>query len=587
MTYSFPSTQITATKPSITEKPSAPSAPTISASGGFNTQGDASVSAFIVEHETDLDTEWAYAIKTSTVSTASVAAANASLAFSGSKSRKAPYVWSYPVYTPNKDKTTVKRPSSVWTSSISEHFDKTNETYWNTRYIPYVWKLPYEGTTTSGVSGATPAKRVLQGYTNDAKKMNGEFDLTGWTQDEAEGKAYYVNANHYTGSNLEKKASDIVGWRSSDTNKLYDYVGVNCKYDPDRHSNSVAAYYYLHGDPDSYRRSKLFIFESGELPYSAFYMDQGKDKCTNFGDASKKIRDQDQVGWYWGSSNMSYYDISMVFYTCVDPLHPYTSAAKDIHVVLPQGIALRFFGGQSDYPLTNTVTVVGNGRVFLYLTSGDTIYFKSNAVYESETGALWWKNTTYKSIYANPVGGMKKNGNMYEPLLYIIGAGTNIDLIIEDMPLAAAVYMPFGSKTEVYGYSSGSLKKYNTFKNATGGNYSSPYSGNGQTTAVARNRLKLVWNEASHVGLPRWIYGPIVTDNFDYSSASSSYHLNFKNEKVQVNLSDTTIYGQSTTSSKTNGGKTYPIATFLSAEDAPGYSTAYLNWSYSGIKVEG
>lgn len=572
-----------------TKKPSAPTAPTISASGGFNTQGDATVSAFVVNHETTLDTVWAYAMKTSSVSTASVAQANKNLSYLGEKASSTPRVWSYPNFTPSSDQTTIVRPSSRWTASVSEHFDKTQTKYWNTRYIPYVWKLPYEGTPTSGPSGATPAKRVLSGKTGDAKVMNGEFDLTGWTQNEAEGKEYYVNANHYTGSNLEKKASEINGWRSKDigNNKLWDYVGINCKYDPDRHSSSVAAYYYLHGDPDEKRRSKLFIFESGELPYSAFYMDQGDDRASNLG-VSKKIREQNQVGWYWGSSNMSYYDISMVFYTCVDPTKPYTSEAKDLHVVLPQGIALRFFGGQSDYPLTNTVTVVGNGRVFLYLTSGDTIYFKSNAVYESESGALWWKNTTYKSIYANPVGGMKKNSdNKYEPLLYIIGAGTNIDLIIEDMPLAAAVYMPFGSKTEVYSYSSGSLKKYNTFKNATGGSYSSPYSGNGETTSVARNRLKLIWNEANHVGLPRWIYGPIVADNLDYSSASSSYHLNFKNQDVVVNLSNTTIYGQSTTSNRKNGGKTYPMATFLSSEDAPGYSTAYLNWSYTGIKVEG
>ena len=589
MTFTFPSTQINVTDPSIKAKPSAPSAPSISASGGFNTQGDASVSAFNVKHETTLDTVWAYAMKTSSVSAASVAQANKNLSYSGGKASSTPRVWSYPNFTPSSDQTTIVRPSSRWTASVSEHFDKTQTKYWNTRYIPYVWKLPYEGTPTSGPSGATPAKRVLSGKTGDAKVMNGEFDLTGWTQNEAEGKEYYVNANHYTGSNLEKKASEINGWRSKDigNNKLWDYVGINCKYDPDRHSSSVAAYYYLHGDPDEKRRSKLFIFESGELPYSAFYMDQGDDRASNLG-VSKKIREQNQVGWYWGSSNMSYYDISMVFYTCVDPTKPYTSEAKDLHVVLPQGIALRFFGGQSDYPLTNTVTVVGNGRVFLYLTSGDTIYFKSNAVYESESGALWWKNTTYKSIYANPVGGMKKNSNnKYEPLLYIIGAGTNIDLIIEDMPLAAAVYMPFGSKTEVYSYSSGSLKKYNTFKNATGGSYSSPYSGNGETTSVARNRLKLIWNEANHVGLPRWIYGPIVADNLDYSSASSSYHLNFKNQDVVVNLSNTTIYGQSTTSNRKNGGKTYPMATFLSSEDAPGYSTAYLNWSYTGIKVEG
>lgn len=558
-----------------TSKQSAPDQPTISAgessgSSGFNTNGDASVNPLEVSNANAPDGPCTAVIDEAEISIAKVTAPSTGLTFNSGRANASTILWTSPNYSPSG--TGVTHASSAWTSSITRHFDKTVKEYWNTRYIPYVWKLPYYDSNNT----ATPAKRLLKGKTfeweND--KKNGDFQLTSWTEAEATGSDYYVNSAHYSGSTLQTNvASKIRGWRTngvSSGGQLWDWIGLNgC--DPD---------YWLYPD-DVKRRSKLLIFESGELPFEAFYMNTSDDRCGNLG-VSKTIRGSNQIGWWMGSDEVSYYDVSLIFYTCADPANPFGSAAKDLHVVLPQGIAARFY-----YDANNTVTVLGNGRVFLYLTSGDTLYFKANAVSESSSGILWWQNTSYKSIYANPVGGLKKiNSTTYEPLLYIIGAGTNIDLIVEDMPLSAVVYMPFGSDGRLYNASSGSLKQYNNFKSlVTGKTFSSLYSGTGATTAVNRNRLQLVWNDGKNVGLPRWTYGPIVTDNFLYTSAASAYNLSFKNEYVKPNLSDTTIYDYSTTGNNMRGGKTYSIATFLS--NAPGYSTSLLNWEYKRIKVEG
>ena len=150
--------------------------------------------------------------------------------------------------------------------------------------------------------------------------------------------------------------------------------------------------------------------------------------------------------------------------------------------------------------------------------------------------------------------------------------------------------MPFGSDGRLYNASSGTLKQYNNFKSlANGSTFSDLYSGTGATTNVGRNSLHLIWDSTS--GGARNMCGTFVLDYFDYQASSNC--LNFKNyadsartdRKVVPNFADTTIYSYSTTGSNLRGGKTYPLATFLS--NAPGYSTSLLNWEYKRIKVEG
>lgn len=537
-------------------EPSAPTRPTISASGGssFNTNGDASVNPLVVNNVVTPAQAYSGAVAPKPVSTTKAESASSGLLFAGGKASSNTGYWTSPNY--NASGGSMTHPSSKWTSDVTRHFDKTQTAYWNTRFVPYNWKLPYY----DSAGNSTYAKRVLT--QSESVELNGHMMLK-----QTSSTGYFTNQAQYTDSSLADKAGSLFGWRSdgvSNNQALKDFVVLNGypKFDPFK-------------NPDHKRRTKILVFESGELPYSAFFMGGGtgsEDYASWYGNsANKSIRGAKQKAWKLGDEDVSFYDGSLVFYACKDPSDPYkANNEKDLHVVLPQGIGFDFV-----VDAENTVTVVGNGRVFLYLTSGDTVRFTAKA-----TG----------DVYANPVGGLKDNGNgTYSPLLYIIGAGTNIDLWIDRMPISAFIYMPFGSTDALYNAGNGTLKAYNNFKSlANGATFSSLYSGTGATTAVARNCLHLLWDNTS--GGARNICGTIVTDQFIYEASANN--LNFKNfsgstRKIVPDFSDTTIYSASTKSSNTTrvgSYKKYPLATFLST--APNYSTSLLNWEYKGIKVE-
>ncbi|HCU56156.1 MAG TPA: hypothetical protein DIC18_02340 [Clostridiales bacterium] len=529
----------------------APTKPTITTVGTIYNpaSGNATVSAIQVVNEVDPDKPVVMSEQSVSFTVATVAPASSEYSFGGLGAVTSPAIWTYPVYTVS---VTMQHPSKQWTADITRHFDtdeNPEKAYWNTRFIPYTWKLPYEDS--SGTS--TPAKRILQ--TGDSVEYNGHVML------KQENKTYYVNEDHYSGSTLAGIAGSIYGWRSSKINngKLWDYIVLNGYPEWDGPFDK---------DPDHKRRTKLLIFESGELPYSAFFMGDGtgSEDHASWHEASsnKTIIGKKQKAWFFGDSSVSFYDSSIVFYACANPANPYGSTAKDLHVVLPQGIGLEVIRDAE-----NTMTVVGKGRVFLYLTSGDTLIVRGKAT---------------NDVFPNPIGGLKKVGSYYEPQLYIIGAGTNISLTFDCMPLGCFIYMPFGNKDELYG-SSGSLKSYNVFRNATGGAYSSKLytsSTTATTTSVARNYLMLDWSSYSSGG-NRNVSGTIVADNFYYYGGSNGNKLNFSNSSVRPNLSETTIYSYSTTSSYLNGGKKYSLSQFLTA--GPGFSTKMLKWDYKGVRV--
>ncbi len=534
---------------------SAPSMPSITAAGGLNTNGDASVNPLVVKNVTQPDSFWNFIPATKQCNAIKASAADSSIVFYGGKASNNTLYWTSPNYTVSG--ITMIHPSSKWTSDISKHFDKTNTSYWNTRFIPFVWKLPYEGTTTEGKTGNTPAKRVLD--QSDSQEVNGHMMLK-----QTNSTGYYTNEAQYAGSSLANKAGSLLGWRSAGGSKLNDFVVINGYPEWDGPFDK---------DPDHKRRTKILVFESGELPYSAFFMGEGtasEDYASWNNWSGKKIRGSNQKAWRLGDPDVSFYDGSLVFYTCADPANPYSSAAKDLHVVLPQGIGFDFV-----VDAENTVTVVGRGRVFLYLTSGDTVIFRAKAT---------------DGVHANPVGGLKSNGDgTYSPLLYIIGAGTNIDLFIDRMPVGAFIYMPFGSDARLYDASNGTYKAYNTFKNVKGSTFYNKYNGTGATTSVGSNTLHLLWDGTS--GGARNMWGTFVVDKFDYQAASDV--LNFRNysggKRVIVpDLGKTKIYARSTKSGNTTklgDYKEYSLATFL--DNAPDQSTKFLNWEYVGIKVEG
>ena len=540
---------------SVIGEKSAPSAPSITAEGGLNTNGDASVNPLVVKNVTQPDSFWNFTPATKQCNAIKASAADSSIVFYGGRASNNSLYWTSPNYTVSG--ITMIHPSSKWTSDISKHFDKTNTSYWNTRFIPFVWKLPYTGTDVNGKTGDTYAKRVLD--QSDSQEVNGHMMLK-----QTSSTGYYTNESMYAGSSLANKAGSLLGWRSAGGSKLNDFVVINGYPEWDGPFDK---------DPDHKRRTKILVFESGELPYSAFFMGEGtgsEDYASWYGWSGKKIRGSNQKAWKLGDPDVSFYDGSLVFYTCADPANPYSSAAKDLHVVLPQGIGFDFV-----VDAENTVTVVGRGRVFLYLTSGDTVIFRAKAT---------------DGVHANPVGGLKSNGDgTYSPLLYIIGAGTNIDLFIDRMPVGAFIYMPFGSDARLYDASNGTYKAYNTFKNVKGSTFYNKYTGTGATTSVGSNTLHLLWDGTS--GGARNMWGTFVVDKFDYQAASDV--LNFRNysggKRVIVpDLGKTKIYARSTKSSNTTklgDYKEYSLATFL--DNAPDQSTKFLNWEYVGIKVEG
>ena len=118
------------------------------------------------------------------------------------------------------------------------------------------------------------------------------------------------------------------------------------------------------------------FFESGIVPLNMF---QG----TTYREYAYESTEKDASGrWYWGggqegvwygglSSSLS--DVNWVFFTCEDPRNPYTSKAKDLHIILPESVAMNWTKDKN-----NSVSIIGNGRVFLYVQSNSNIKVVGN-----------------------------------------------------------------------------------------------------------------------------------------------------------------------------------------------------------------
>ena len=539
--------------------------------------------------------------------------------------------------------------------TIEQHLDKTNvknngvgkPELWGPRVIPMTWQLPNKYTTSSGSTVETQANRVLVGK----QFSGGDIELSSTGSSVAKDKNYvtediYTNYSNnlktYNVNNVFNDRKNTSGTAYNGTKKLLDYIKR----------------YHTSSD-DNPRLADLLIFESGELPYKAFYRDDnsgddytlwsrigrpkvianeqhkthwGTDRNWDFffwkyfmqkrydsdsgwyskyylngkmgdwedefavtypkqaqipyyqyhGNSEKKIAGQYQDSWFWSSEAVGNYNANWIFYACANPSDPYGSAAKDLHVVLPKGIGVEFMRD-----IDNKIIVLGRGRVFLYLTSGDTLYFRGD-LKSDEQPTTWY------------VGGLtnrKKDGsylvssdhNVRRPQLYIIGAGTNIDLIIREMQLMAFVYMPFGTSNSLYNSSDGNLKNYNIFNDITGNHKANSNEGSSKVstavTDVKRNALTLVWDNAKN---KRYLYGSIVTDNF-YFTAGSDKKLQFAEYPARYgpDFSDTKIYGPSTYSGSTTKLSTtyHEISLTEMMSQPPGYSTTMLNWNYVGMKV--
>ncbi len=489
-----------------------------------------------------------------------------------------------------KTRPTPQRSAAGWTADTAKHFDQTNKTYWSTRLIPYVWGLPYNPGDSAGIN---PAKRVLTELYADKGQEEDEGVRLAWGNSGAKvtqnGETYYITEKAWEKSALQSYISSIVSRRKKgNENCYYDYIKRRSRDYTDR-------------------ITELMVFESGELPYSAFNMSLGADRAswsgstysapdlspssvsfsyiyTRYflnkdvaltadsykpqssksipysmlhGNHSKKIANVPQIAWYQGHTGCSYYNVLWYFFACEDPTNPYGSKPKDLHVIMPQGVGMQWM-----YDNDNAFQVIGKGRVFIYFTSGNTFHF-------------WGRN----GDSSKPFGTMNSSKN---PQLYLIGSGTNIDLIIDGMPLYAFVYMPFGWSKDVYG-SSGSLKQLNTYSDESIGGANLGYKNGTTVTTVKRNALTLGFDTGSGT---RPIYGKIVADNF-YYEPTSTVQLGFKGN-VKADLSDTTIYGKSKV---VNGRITFgdskvtrSIGSMLTLP--PDFSTTMLDWKYESIRVE-
>ena len=533
--------------------------------------------------------------------------------------------------------------------TLSQHLDKTNSDLWGPRVIPMTWQLPNQYMTDSGTTTTTPANRVLVGK----EFSGGDIELSGTGSTVAQDKHYVTediynyssnNLKTYNQGSLFNDRKNTAGTSYSGTSKLLDYIKR-----------------YHTSDDDNPRLADLLIFESGELPYSAFYRDgksgddftlwsrlgrghvnethtahygvdrkwdyffwkyyvqkrydgnsgwytkntslTGKGKLGDWedefavtypkqqqipyyqyhGNSSKTIAGQYQDAWFWSSEAVGNYNVNWIFYACQNPKDPYGSAAKDLHIVLPKGIGVEFMRD-----INNKILVLGRGRVFLYLTSGDTLYFRGDLKSDTEPTTWYVGGLTNKNSKGNYLSSDKQ---ARRPQLYIIGAGTNIDLIIREMQLMAYVYMPFGTSNALYNSSSGKLKWYNRFSDITTNSKANNPNNSTATrttavTSVKRNALTLVWDNAKN---KRLLYGSIVTDNFCFTSGSDK-QLQFASypDRYGPDFSDTTIYGPSTYSgsSTTNfSAEKVTVSLTKMMAEPPGYSTTMLNWKYVGMKV--
>ena len=277
---------------------------------------------------------------------------------------------------------------------------------------------------------------------------------------------------------------------------------------------------------------------------------------------------------YWGSSGTaageaiqniisggSVTDCNFTFFTCEDPANPYTSAAKDLHIVFPAGIKMDW--GKDVY---NCVNIIGRGRVFLYLQDNTTINMRG-------AGALNWLKGDTQNIFGgvryamtDEEGRFDHLASAYEigtgstrlklsPRMFIIGTGSNINMTITDYQTMAYVYMPNGYSRN---------KKDNTFSVIASDTFFADAA-----EWISKGLFSLVGSYDNSGAAQQWdIYGMYVTDVFGFGNDASAKRVNY--QKVIPDLTSTVIEG-----------KRYNLSEFWGIpSDVP---RAGLDWSYRGV----
>jgi hypothetical protein len=328
----------------------------------------------------------------------------------------------------------------------------------------------------------------------------------------------------------------------------------------------------------------LAFFESGLVPANVF-------SGTTYRTYDKESTEKDNNGrWYWGGGQDNVWyglstpvnDVNWVFFTCEDPKNPYTSKAKDLHIVLPKGVKMNWTKDKN-----NCVSIIGNGRVFLYVQDDSDIKIVGNGfanwlsdeVFNSGSGISNWINGIVDANY-NVFGGWRyvgternqygeyvtkydnngkilldeaaKNSGNYErqPRMYIVGTGGNIRFEVCDFQTAAYVYMPSG----------------NTYYSATSGN---------------ENEF-IVSSEKNQGGVSRWdIIGMYVCDIFTNQNNTNA---SVRYIRTSPDLSTTTFkYGKTVLNTTHNGG-VYSLSEFW--DYPPDLPVSSMNWYYRGVALQ-
>lgn len=294
----------------------------------------------------------------------------------------------------------------------------------------------------------------------------------------------------------------------------------------------------------------MVFFESGIVPSNLFPSNgHWGSSGTAAGEAIQNIISAGSVT-----------DCNFTFFTCKDPANPYTSEAKDLHIVFPANITMNW--GKDVY---NCVNIIGKGRVFLYLQDNTTITMAG-------AGALNWLKGDTQNIFGgvryamtDEEGRFDHLASSYEistgstrlklsPRMFIVGTGSNINMTITDYQTMAYVYMPNGYSRN---------KKDNTFTvNASDTFFT------GAAEWLSKGILSLIGGYDNTGAAQQWdIYGMYVTDVFGFGNDASA-KVNY--QKVIPDLTSTVIEG-----------KRYNLSEFWGIpSDVP---RAGLDWSYRGI----
>jgi len=333
---------------------------------------------------------------------------------------------------------------------------------------------------------------------------------------------YRVSSKNITQVMSTKGSKDMIYfWRDiMDLKKVGDKIDDIGSWNPIELAKQIKDAAKALANPYVERPVGMAFFESGIVPKSLFNARysgssaKSSDGLVNWGN-------KDAVSAISGTLA----DCSWTFFTCADPTRPYTSAAKDLHIIIPAGVTMNW--GKD---VENTFNIIGNGRVFLYLQSNTTFVLRGN-------GAINWTSDATRTLgglrYVNVdsdknVTLASKKTDYVSPRLFIVGVGSNINITIEDFQTMAYVYMPNG-----YNYGG----KDNTFKiKASSGFFSDITSWIGKKLTGSASASSS-WD----------VYGMYVTDNFAYgndASAKVNYYRTYPDlsytviNGIKYNLSD-------------------------------------------------